>query len=109
MSVRPWLEALKEHSGRRDQGQGARDVIFTDAPVEEYAKGAKAPAPVTNINAARPIQRDPDERRLIAAGWTPKDRCGPLELTIWADPETGFYCSREVALHRLEVLKNVEE
>ncbi len=46
--------------------------------------------------------RGEDERRLLAAGWSPKDRCGPLELTIWAAPETGFYCSQEVALHRLD-------
>lgn len=65
-------------------------------------------ASVTDINAACPAERDPEDLRLIAAGWTPKDRCGPKDLTIWANPETGFYCSRDVALHRLEVLKNAE-
>ena len=69
------------------------------APVVEDA----APANVTDINAARTTQRDTtDERRLIAAGWTPKDRCGPLSLTIWQHPDTGFYSSREVALRRLD-------
>jgi len=50
----------------------------------------------------RPVkskQEEDDERRLLAAGWTPKERCGPLELTICAHPETGFYYSQEVALH----------
>ena len=42
------------------------------------------------------------ERRLLAAGWSPKRGCGPLGLTIWADPASGFYCSQEVALLRLE-------
>ena len=40
-----------------------------------------------------------EERRLIAAGWEPKERGGRL---IWANPQTGFYCSQEVALRRLE-------
>lgn len=59
--------------------------------------------PATNINTARgfAVERDPDDRRLIAAGWSPKDRCGPKDLSIWANPETGFYFSREVALHCL--------
>lgn len=99
---RPWLEALKEHCDRRDQGRGTRDTIFEKPSSDHHAKGAKVPAPVTDINAARAIQRDPDERCLLAAGWTPKDRCGPLGLTIWAHPETGFYYSREAALHRLD-------
>jgi len=62
------------------------------APVVEGA----APANVTDINTARAGEalRDPGERRLIAAGWTPKARCGPLGLTIWQHHETGFYCSR---------------
>jgi hypothetical protein len=55
---------------------------------------------VVNIDTAR-VPRTEDERRLLAAGWLPKERCGPLELTIWANPATGFYCSQEVALHRL--------
>ncbi len=32
------------------------------------------------------------------AGWKPKERGGHL---IWANPETGFYSSQEMALHRL--------
>lgn len=73
-----------------------------DEPKPKESKNAPGFAPVTDISTARTLQRDPDERRLIAAGWTPKDRCGPLKLTIWAHPETGFYSSRDAALHRLD-------
>ena len=45
--------------------------------------------------------RGEDDRSLLRVGWFPKERCGSLDLTIWADPEMGFYCSQEVALHRL--------
>ena len=76
-------------------------VEAKEAPRKEQAS-ASSLRTLVDIRTARPIQRDPAERRLIAAGWTPKDRCGPLELTIWANPETGFYCSQEVALHRLD-------
>lgn len=67
--------------------------------------GPKGPAPpvspVTNIRIARAgaLARGDDERRLLTAGWSPKVRSG---LVIWANPETGSYCSREVALHRLD-------
>ena len=98
MGGRPWLEALKEHSIRRDQDQEeTREAVFADAPGGEPTKPTKVPAPVANMRTTR-APRDGDERRLIAAGWTPKERLG---LVIWANPESGFYCSREVALHRL--------
>jgi hypothetical protein len=99
MGGRPWLEALKEHCDRREQGRGTRDAIFADAPDDEPTKPTKACTPVVDIDAARAgFARDDDERRLLAAGWEPKERMG---LVIWANPETGFYCSQEVALHRL--------
>ncbi len=101
-SRRPWLEALKESRERRNEEQGTGNVIFTDTPGDQQAKGAKVPSPVADINAARATQRGPGELRLIAAGWVPKDRCGPLSLTIWQHPDTGFYSSREVALRRLD-------
>jgi len=40
-----------------------------------------------------------EERGLMGAGWEPKERGG---LVIWANPETGFYYSQEVAQYRLE-------
>ena len=79
-----------------------------EASAKEATKAKKAPgeeqhpAPVTDIRTARAIPNSPDEHRLLAAGWVPKEGCGPLGLTIWANPETGFYCCQEVALHRLE-------
>jgi len=79
----------------------AKNVKVSAKEAKEAKKGPvpEAPASVTDINTARTIQRGPDERRLIAAGWEPKERMG---LVIWANPETGFWCSREVALHRLD-------
>lgn len=55
------------------------------------------PSPVADLRTASTTSGE-DERRLIAAGWEPKERCG---LVIWAHPKTGFYCSQEVALLRL--------
>ncbi len=86
----------------------AKEAVKAKEALGDEQSSASALPPVVDIRTARPVQRSPDERRLLATGWTPKDHCGPLELTIWASPETGFYCSREIALHRLEVLKNVE-
>jgi len=40
-----------------------------------------------------------EERKLINAGWKPKERGG---LVIWANPETDFYYSQEMALHHLK-------
>ena len=65
----------------------------------------KEPAPLAStiqgISTARAVQRDSSERRLLAAGWAPKDHCGPKELSIWANPETGFCYSQGIALHCL--------
>ena len=62
MGGRTWLEALKGHSGHRDQGQGTRDVIFADASDNELTKRTKASVPVVDLNAA-PIPRREEERR----------------------------------------------
>jgi hypothetical protein len=97
---RPWLEALKEHSIRRAQKEEeTRAVLFADAPGDNLTKPTEATASVVDIDTAR-IPRDEDERNLIAAGWEPKERMG---LVIWANPETGFYFSQEMALlHHLK-------
>lgn len=100
MAARPWLEVLKERSNRRDQRPETRDVIFADTLDNELPKLTKAPAPFTSLNTVRPPW-DEDQRRLLAARWTPKDHCGPKELAIWANPDTGFYYSQEIALHCL--------
>ena len=100
---RPWLEALKEHCDRRGQEQEEpREAVFADAPSDQLTKPIKAPAPVVDINTARTRSWGEDESRLIAAGWGPKVRMG---LVIWANPETGFYCSRDIALHRLDAVR----
>ena len=68
----------------------------------EPKEPASPASPVADMRTARAkTSRTEDERRLLATGWSPKDSCGPLNLTIWADPSTGFYCSQEIALHRL--------
>ncbi len=64
----------------------------------ELARRAQKPKP--NPDPVMDMRRtDPHAQRLLAAGWKPKERG---RLLIWANPETGFYCSQEVALHRLE-------
>ena len=42
---------------------------------------------------------DPETRKLSAARWEPKKRCGKI---IWKHPDSGFYYSWEMALHILE-------
>lgn len=99
-----WLDALKEtieEAPRTPSEDLAKPTPIKVQKVRKLQEAEReAGGEVVNLNAARAL-RDEDERRLLAAGWSPKDRCGPLALTIWANPETGFYCSQEIALHRL--------
>ena len=64
------------------------------------------PPPVADILTADKVRGSwgEEERNLIGAGWEPKERGG---LVIWANPDTGFYCSQEVALHRLDAGQGV--
>jgi hypothetical protein len=48
---------------------------------------------------SEPAAKEPEERRLMAASWKPKQRGG---LTIWARPTNGFFYSEEVALNLLD-------
>lgn len=103
MSVKKsWLDALKEtieeepRFPREDSGKPTATTVQNVRKPQEEAGGE-----VVYLDAARVLWGE-DERRLLVAGWSPKERCGPLELTIWANPETGFYCSQEIALHRLD-------
>ena len=79
------------------EADGARLIV--DAPAGELSGQDRAA-----LAEAKPVLlrmlalKAYEERRLLAAGWSPKERGG---LVIWANPETGFYCSRDVALHRL--------
>ena len=107
MSGRPWLEALKR--GVAEEAPRAPALPSeepTDAPGGELSKppelSRREPGEarnVTEISTPRAgFARGEDERRLLTAGWSPKERC---EMTLWENPDTGFYCSQEVALIRL--------
>ena len=107
MNGRPWLEALKRSAAEEVLEESDRQPKETSkAPGGAltkptiFSQSADEPQGVTDTRTAEldSISGE-DERRLMAAGWEPKERCG---LIIWASPETGFYCSQEVALHRLE-------
>jgi hypothetical protein len=105
MSGRPWLEALKVTI--RERG------AHTEKPLEKILEAlpsegckrcenpADGPPPLVETQTAEKIRGSwgEEKHRLIAAGWEPKERGGHL---IWANPETGFYFSQEVALYRLE-------
>ena len=101
MSAKSWLKALKatiEEEPRPPRDESREPIPPTVQKVRKPRGGAGGK--VADTRTARPgfSPRDEEERRLLAAGWKPKERMG---LVMWADPETGFYCSRKVALHRL--------
>jgi hypothetical protein len=102
MSGRPWLEALKVTI--RERGADTEkppEKTLEALPSEECESPADVPPPLVDTQTAEKVRGswEEEERRLIAAGWEPKERGG---LVIWANPETGFYCSQEVALYRVE-------
>ena len=107
MSGRPWLEALKkcvaeetseEPHNQPEETSNAPRGVLTKPTIRSQCAGETQN--VTDIRIARVVfPRGEDERRLIATGWKPKVRGG---LLIWANPESGFYVSQEVALRRLE-------
>lgn len=105
------MNALSLYHDLKERGvilQADDERLLVDAPAgvvtEEDKNAILEVKPLLLRFLSRPVksrQEEDDERRLLAAGWTPKERCGPLRLTIWAKPETGFYYCQEVALHRL--------
>lgn len=105
MSGRPWLTALK--TTVRKQGAGTykpSEKISETLPLEGCERcesPADAPTPDDGFRTFEKVRNSwrEEECGLIAAGWKPKERGG---LVIWANPETGFYYSQEVALRRLE-------
>jgi hypothetical protein len=105
MSGRPWLDALK--ATMREQGADTEkplERILEALPSEGYERcecPADVPPPLVDMQTAEKVRGSwgEEKHRLIAAGWEPKERGGRL---IWANPETGFYFSQEVALYRLE-------
>lgn len=108
MSGRPWLEALK--ATMREQGADTEkplEKILEALPSEGCEKcenPADGPPPLVDMQTAEKIcgSWGEEQRWLLDAGWKPKERGG---LVIWANPETGFYFSQEVALYRLEAEK----
>ncbi len=102
MSAKSWLKALKATIGeepRPPREESRKPIPPTAQKVRKPRDGAGGK--VVDTKTTRPIfsPRDEEERRLLAAGWKPKERMG---LVMWANPETGFYSSQESALHRLE-------
>lgn len=102
MSGTPWLEALKdtvrEGNARTDETQKKISEALSSEGCESPAD---VPPPVVNMQIAEKVGDSwgEEERRLIAAGWKPKERGG---LIIWTHPESGFYFSQEMALHHLK-------
>ena len=102
MSNRPWLEALKdairENSADTDE---TLEKIAEALLLERCESLADEPTPVVDVRTDEKVRGSwgEEECGLIAAGWKPKERGG---LVIWANPQTGFYCSQAVALHRLD-------
>jgi hypothetical protein len=104
MSGRPWLEALKntvrEGSASTDETQKQISEALPSQGCERCESPADVPLPVVDMQIAQKVRGSwgEEERRLIAPDWKPKERG---RLIIWANPETGFYFSQEVALHHL--------
>lgn len=104
MSAKSWLETLK----RTIEEESSAPSEELPKPEPGTPQNVRKPREVSagevvDLNAARSggavrVTDGSDERRLLAAGWRAKER---MRLTIWANPETGLCCSREVALHRL--------
>ena len=105
MSGRPWLEALKHtmRGGSPDADGVPGEILETLASegCERCESLADGPTPAMHIQRAEKLYSTwgEEERGLMGAGWEPKERGG---LVIWANPETGFYYSQEVAQYRLE-------
>ncbi len=105
MSSRPWLETLKASMRERgaDTDKPPEKISETLPPegCERCESLADGPMPVVDMQTAEKLSGSwgVEERGLIAAGWKPKERG---RLVIWANPESGFYYSQEVALHLLQ-------
>ena len=73
----------------------------------EHQSGARAPkADLQSTGSAIAPATDAEACQLAAAGFRPKVSFGGT--TIWQRPDTGFWVSREMALHLLKN-KNVRE
>lgn len=104
MSGRPWLEALKATMG--EQGTDTEKPLekILEALPSEGCERCESPAdrPTPIVDLQTTDKRGPwgkEERRLTAAGWKPKERCGK---TIYQSPKRGFWYSQKIALHLSE-------
>ena len=79
------LERLKAHKA---------ELIAVFRKAETVVEEDRQPAEA----ASKQIASGPEARKLLAAGWEPKERCGKL---IWKHPDNGFYYSQEIAGHFL--------
>jgi hypothetical protein len=105
MSGRPWLEALKStiRERRADTNEAPEQSSKTLSPegCKRCESSGDVPSPVLDAQTTEKVYAPwgEEERRLIAAGWEPKERCGKV---IWKLPENEFYYSRKVALYFLD-------
>ena len=96
MNVVSLYHGMKKR-GVRLEADGARLVV--DAPAGELSeRDRSALAEAKPALLSMLAQEADEERRLLAAGWSPKE---PGGLVIWANPDTGFYRSHHIARHRL--------
>jgi hypothetical protein len=80
------LEQLKAHKV---------DLMVACGKAETVAEEDRQPAEVVRMRTVA----DPEARKLQAACWEPKERCGKI---IWKRPDNGFYVSQEVAIHFMD-------
>jgi hypothetical protein len=105
MSGRPWLEApkatMREQGADADKSPEKTLEALPPERCERCKRLADAPTPSDDLRTIPKVHGSwgEEERRLMDAGWKPKERGGRL---ILANSETGFYCSQKVALHRIE-------
>jgi hypothetical protein len=99
MSGRHWLEALKIVLRERNADAEETPENLSEA-LSLGRRENVADGPTLVVDEKVGGSWVEDERRLIAAGWEPKERCGK---TIWKRPDNGFYCSQETAAHFLNI------
>jgi hypothetical protein len=109
VSARPWLEVLKatvrECTADTDEAPMKITESLPSEGCERCETFAHDPALVATITAEKVGGSwGEEERRLVAAGWAPKERCGKI---IWECSDNGFYYSQEVAMRLLEAVSLV--
>ncbi len=88
-----YLELMKKAKATTTDTTKAPDAVQSPGPLD-----SPAPTEPTDIRTARTLRGEDEHRRLLVAGFKPKERGG---LVVWANPETGFYFSQEMAAYFL--------